>query len=54
LLAGAAPWMIENLAPGLEQVVRSIATVFGIGLVLHLALGVPVGLLRVAIGKLVR
>ncbi|HEX7568388.1 MAG TPA: hypothetical protein VF355_07470 [Anaerolineaceae bacterium] len=54
LLAGAGSWMIENLAPGLEQVVRSIATVFGISLVLHLALGVPVGLLRVAIGKLVR
>jgi hypothetical protein len=54
LLAGAGSWMIENLAPGLEQVVRSIATVFGISLVLHLALGMPVGILRVAIGKLAR
>lgn len=54
LLAGAGPWMIENMAPGLEQVVHSIATVFGIGLVLHLALGAPVGLLRVAIEKLAR
>lgn len=54
LLAGAGTWMIENMAPGLEQVVGSIATVFGISLVLHLALGVPVGILRLVLSKLAR
>lgn len=54
LLVGAGAWMIENMAPGLEQVVGSIATVFGISLVLHLALGVPVGLLRLILSKLAR
>ncbi len=46
LLAGAGPWMLENLAPWLNGALRSVATVFGISLALHLALLVPLRLLR--------
>ncbi|HVP20353.1 MAG TPA: hypothetical protein VMS73_00675 [Anaerolineaceae bacterium] len=53
LLAGAGEWMTMNLAPGLESVVHSLATVFGIGLVLHLALGLPVAFLRIAMTRMV-
>jgi hypothetical protein len=38
LLAGAGPWMYQNLATPLNQVLRSIAIVFGISATLHLLL----------------
>ncbi|GAP07349.1 MAG TPA: hypothetical protein DEQ80_03530 [Anaerolinea thermolimosa] len=46
LLAGAGPWMIEHLAAWLNQVFRALAVVFGISLVLHLTLWLPLRLLR--------
>jgi hypothetical protein len=54
LLAGAGEWMTQNLAPGVESVIHSLATVFGISLVLHLALGLPVAVLRIATARLGR
>jgi hypothetical protein len=54
LLAGAGPWMEQNLAPDLLRVIQAVATVFGISLVLHLALGAPVGLIRAGLGRLAR
>jgi hypothetical protein len=54
LLAGAGSWLAENLAPGLQRVVQAVATVFGISLVIHLALGLPVALLRAGLGRLAR
>jgi hypothetical protein len=53
LIAGAGEWMAQNLAPGLDKVVQTFATVFGVGLFIHLALGLPIALLRVAINKLI-
>ncbi len=53
LLAGAGPWLALNLEPGLEQVLQAIGMVFGISLVIHLALGAPIGLLRAGLGRLV-
>ncbi len=52
LLAGAGPWMLENLAPWLNQAFRAMATVFGISLVLHLVLLFPFRLLREFIMRL--
>jgi len=46
LLAGAGPWMIEHLAAWLNQIFRALAVVFGISLAIHLALWLPLRLLR--------
>ena len=46
LVAGAGPWMLENLAPWLNRAFRSVATVFGISLALHLVLLLPLRFLR--------
>ncbi len=42
VLAGAGPWMLANLAPGLNQVLRALAVVWAISLVVHLVLLLPV------------
>jgi len=52
LLAGAGPWMLENLAPWLNLAFRALASVFGISLALHLALLFPFRLLREFIMRL--
>ena len=54
LLVGAGPWLADNVAPGLLQGLQVIATVFGISLALHLALGAPVGLLRAGLARIAR
>lgn len=46
LLAGAGPWMIENIAPWLNRAFQALATVFGVSLVLHLVMLLPFRLLR--------
>jgi hypothetical protein len=46
VLAGAGPWMLDNLAPVLNAGLRAAALVFGISLGLHLLLWVPLRLLR--------
>ncbi len=49
LLAGAGPWMAQNVAPWLERILRAVATVLGIGLFVHLALAIPITFLRIAV-----
>ncbi len=49
LVVGAGPWMAQNVAPWLEKILGAVATVLGIGLVVHLALAVPVTFLRIAV-----
>ncbi len=46
LLAGAGPWMLENLSAPLNRIFNLLATIFGISLAMHLALLVPLLLLR--------
>jgi len=41
LLAGAGPWMLENLAPLLNDFLGVLATLFGLSLVLHVVLLLP-------------
>lgn len=45
VFAGAGPWMLQNLAPGIETLVSALVMVFATSLAAHLALGLPVGLL---------
>jgi hypothetical protein len=52
LVAGAGPWMLANLAPGLNTLVQALVMVFGISLAVHLTLGLPIGLLAALISKL--
>jgi hypothetical protein len=52
LVAGAGPWMLANLAPGLSTLVQTLAMIFAISLAVHLALGLPVGLLASLVSKL--
>lgn len=40
-LAGAGPWMMDNLAPLLDRVLRVLAVVFAISVVAHLILFLP-------------
>jgi hypothetical protein len=40
-LAGAGPWMMENLAPALNRVLQVLAVVFAISVVSHLLLFLP-------------
>ncbi|MFQ5616731.1 MAG: hypothetical protein ACE5GO_09795 [Anaerolineales bacterium] len=39
---GAGPWLLTNLAPSLNNLLRAIAMVFGISIAVHLALVLPV------------
>ena len=52
LLLGAGPWMLENLAPWFDRAMRSLATIFGVSLSLHLVLLLPFRLLRGLISQL--
>ena len=54
ILAGAGPWLLVNLAPGVNQLFLTLATIFGISLVLHLFLAVPTGLLASALSRVMR
>jgi hypothetical protein len=46
LLIGAGPWLLENVAPWFDGAMRTLATIFGISLSLHLVLLLPFRLLR--------
>lgn len=46
LLGGAGPWLAEHLAPGLNNLLRAAAVVFGISIAVHLVLLLPAVLLR--------
>jgi hypothetical protein len=54
ILAGAGPWMLANLAPRVNQLLLTLATIFGISLVLHLILAVPTSLLANALSRAMR
>jgi hypothetical protein len=51
LVAGVGPWMLTNLAPALNSVLHALVVVFALSLGVHLALGLPVGLLAALISK---
>jgi hypothetical protein len=54
LLAGAGPWLVEHLAPPLNSGLRALAAVFGISVVVHALILIPVWILRKLISKVTR
>jgi hypothetical protein len=51
-LAGAGPWLLENLAPLLNNFLRSLATVFGLSAAIHAVLALPLVLLHKLLARL--
>jgi hypothetical protein len=54
LLVGVGPWMVVNLAPVVNQIFRSLAVVFGLSILAHLALLLPVIFLRMSLSRILR
>ena len=52
VLAGAGPWMLANLAPSLNSILRGVGAVFAISAAVHLVILVPVWVIRVLLSKL--
>ena len=52
ILAGAGPWMLENLAPAFNAFLRVLAMIFGLSAVLHGLLILPFFLLHRVLAKL--
>ena len=52
IFAGAGPWLLEHLAPGLETLVSALVMIFAISLVVHLALGLPIGLIVALVSRM--
>jgi len=46
ILAGAGPWMLANLAPPLNAFLKSVSLIFGLSVMLHMLLIVPVFLVH--------
>jgi hypothetical protein len=51
LLAGAGPWLVQVVGSPLNQILRSVAAVAGIGVAVHLVLLPPLWLLRRALSR---
>ena len=51
LLAGAGPWMVENIAPRVNLGMRAAAVVLAISLAVHLVLVLPLALLRLLLSQ---
>jgi hypothetical protein len=52
ILAGAGSWMLENLAPLVNEFLRSLALIFGLSAAIHILLILPFLLLHVVLAKL--
>jgi len=51
IFAGAATWMLENIAPLLNDFFSSVATLFGLSVALHIVLLLPTMLLHRIVSK---
>ncbi len=54
LLAGAGSWMVENLAPLINEFLQILALIFGLSAILHVILIVPFLLLHTILAKVTR
>jgi hypothetical protein len=52
VFAGAGAWMLENITPPLNDFLGSVATLFGLSIVLHIILLLPTMLLHRIVSKL--
>jgi hypothetical protein len=46
LLVGAGPWMLDNVAPLVNNFLSSVAVIFGLSLVVHIVLILPIALIH--------
>ena len=46
VLFGAGPWIMQNVAPGLNQLFLGLSSVFGVSTLIHLLLLIPLWALR--------
>jgi hypothetical protein len=51
LVAGAGPWMLQNLAPDFNNILRALAMIFGLSGVLHVLLILPFMLIHRIMSK---
>jgi len=51
LVAGAGPWMLENLAPDFNNFLRALAMIFGLSGILHVLLVLPFLLFHAVLAK---
>jgi len=54
LLAGAGPWLLGHLAPPLNVGLRALAVVFGISVVMHILILIPIWILRKLVSKVTK
>ena len=52
IFAGAGAWMLENLAPSLNDFLRTVATLFGLSVTVHVILLLPTMLLHRAVSRI--
>lgn len=52
LLAGAGPWLLENLASPMDRVMQAVAVVFAISVFIHVALVPPLWGIRSLLGRM--
>jgi sorbitol-specific phosphotransferase system component IIBC len=51
IFAGVGAWMLENIAPLMNDFLGSVATIFGLSVVLHFVLLLPTMLLHHVVAK---
>ena len=54
LLAGAGSWMVENLAPFINEFLQILALIFGLSAIIHIVLIVPFLFLHKVLAKVMR
>lgn len=54
LIAGAGPWLMNYLAPPLNQALRAVAVVFAISIAVHIVFLIPIWLLHRFLANLMR
>lgn len=52
ILAGAGPWMLDNLAPPFNQVLRSTAVILLVSIIVHIILILPLALIHRLLSRL--
>jgi hypothetical protein len=52
ILAGAGPWMLENIAPPVNEFLQALALIFGLSAAIHILLILPFFLLHRILAKL--
>jgi len=52
ILAGAGSWMLENIAPPVNEFLRALALIFGLSVSIHILMLLPFFLLHVILAKL--